>query len=397
LPKLGTSTKEKSLKALFLAIISLVALPLTVSRALASTPDQLVGVRVCADAPQEFAACAALRLQGTRTNALPSGFGPADLQSAYRLSATAGSGQTVAIVDAYDDPSAASDLNAYRSKYGLSTCTTSTGCFRKVNQTGGATYPSKDGGWAEEISLDLDMVSAICPRCHILLVEASSNRMSDLGIAENEAAKLGANEISNSWGGGEFAGQPITDAKYFTHPGVVMTAASGDGGYGVGYPASSDNVIAVGGTSLQRSSGSRGWTETVWSGAGSGCSGYELAKPAWQTDTGCKHRTVADVSAVADPYTGVAVYDSFSYQGYRGWLIFGGTSVSTPIVASVFALAGNAASIGTPGQYLYSHARSLNNITSGANGSCSPSYLCTGVAGYNGPTGLGTPNGTGAF
>jgi subtilase family serine protease len=386
------------LKTLAFALVCLVVLPLGASRAVASTLDPVTGVHVCALMPREFAQCDALRVDPARTNAV-SAYGPADLQSAYRLpSATAGSGQTVAIVDSYDDPSAANDLSVYRTKYGLPACTAQNGCFRKVDQNGGTHYPFKDGGWAEEISLDLDMVSAVCPRCHILLVEASSDYMSDLGIAENEAAKLGANAISNSWGGDEFSGQSVTDTKYFTHPGVVMTAASGDSGYGVGYPASSDNVIAVGGTSLIRG-GSRGWTEKAWSGSGSGCSGYELVKPVWQKDTGCKRRTVADVSADADPRTGVAVYDSFAYQGYRGWLIFGGTSVSSPIIASVFALAGNAASIGQPGQYLYSHAGSLNDVVGGSNGTCSVLglYLCTGVAGYDGPTGLGTPNGTGAF
>lgn len=299
------------------------------------------------------------------------------------------------IVDAYDDPNAESDLGVYRSQFGLAACTTANGCFRKVNQSGGTRYPRANGGWAQEISLDLDMVSAICPNCHILLVEASSNSLSNLGTAVNEAAALGATEISNSYGGGEFSSDTSYDTSYYNHPGIAITASSGDNGYGVEYPAASQYVTAVGGTTLTRASNSRGWSETAWSGTGSGCSAYD-PKPSWQTDSGCSKRTVADVSAVADPNTGVSVYDSFSYQGQSGWLVFGGTSVASPIIASVYALAGNAATV-TYGSYPYSHTSSLNDVTSGSNGSCGGSYLCTAGPGYDGPTGLGTPNGSGGF
>src|ERR671934_498640 len=296
---------------------------------------------VCGAVPIGYARCFSL-VKGNAAASGPSGYGPADLQSAYKLpSATAGAGQTVAIVDAFDDPTAESDLAQYRSFYGLPPCTTANGCFRKVNQTGGTLpMPAPSPDWALEISLDLDMVSAVCPNCHILLVEANTNLDSDLYTAEDTAARLGANEISNSWGGGEYSGQTSDDA-HFNHPGVAITASSGDSGYGVSYPAASRYLTAVGGTSLTRNSSTRGWTETAWSGAGSGCSKYE-PKPAWQTDSGCPNRTVADVAAVADPATGVAMYDSFHYSG---WLIFGGTSVSTPVIASVYALAGNAASL----------------------------------------------------
>jgi subtilase family serine protease len=303
----------------------------------------------------------------------PAGLWPADLRSAYKLNpptGVPGSGPTIAIVDAFDDPNAEADLAVYRNQFGLGSCTTANGCFKKVNQNGvqGA-YPRSDAGWAQEISLDLDMASAICPNCKILLVEAAT--------------------ISNSYGGAEFAGEDAYESHY-NHPGV--TVSSGDNGFGAEFPASSRFVTAVGGTSLRRDTSARGWSESAWSGSGSGCSAY-IAKPAWQTDAGCARRTVADVSAVADPATGVAVYDSFRTTG---WLVFGGTSASAPIVAGVYALAGNTAST-VAGSYPYGHAGALFDVTSGSNGSCGGSYLCTGLPGYDGPTGLGTPNGTGAF
>ncbi|MGC1212840.1 MAG: S53 family peptidase [Micromonospora sp.] len=332
---------------------------------------------------------------GVTPNATPSGYGPADLQSAYKLpSSTAGSGQTIAIVDAFDDPTAESDLGVYRSQYGLPPCTTANGCFRKVDQNGGTTYPRKDGGWAQEISLDLDMASAICPNCKILLVEAKTNSFANLGAAENRAAQLGANVISNSYGGSDAS--DANYGSYYNHPGVAITVSSGDNGYGAEYPASSHYVTAVGGTSLTRSSNTRGWNETVWSGAGSGCSTYNTALSGQASvGTGCAKRAVADVSAVADPNTGVAVYDSTAYQGLSGWLVFGGTSVSAPVIAGVYALAGNTASIDN--NYPYSHASSLFDITSGSNGSCPTTQWCTARTGWDGPTGLGTPNGSGAF
>ena len=326
----------------------------------------------------------------------PPGFGPADLQSAYALpSSTAGAGQTVAIVDAYDDVTAEHDLGVYRAQYGLSPCTTANGCFKKVNQTGGSTPPSANASWGQEIALDLDMVSAVCPNCHILLVEANSATFVDLGTAVNEAAALGANAISNSYGGGESSAETTSYDAYYNHPGHAITVSSGDSGYGVQYPAASRYVTAVGGTSLVRASNARGWTETVWSGAGSGCSAYE-PKPSWQTDTGCARRTVADVSAVANPSTGVAVYDSTPYQGRSGWMVFGGTSVAAPVIGAVYALAGNGSTI-NDGSYPYGHLSSLFDVTSGSNGSCGSSYLCTGKTGYDGPTGNGTPNGAAAF
>ncbi|NJP44273.1 S53 family peptidase [Actinacidiphila epipremni] len=336
---------------------------------------------------------------GITPDATPSGYGPSDLQSAYALPSSAGAGQTVAIVDAQDDPNAEKDLGTYRSQYGLPACTTANGCFKKVNQTGGTSYPTADSGWAGEISLDLDMVSAVCPQCHILLVEATSASMANLGTAVNTAVSLGAKYVSNSYGGGESSSDTSYDSSYFNHPGVAITVSSGDEGYGAEYPAASKYVTAVGGTALNRASGtSRGWTESVWNtssseGTGSGCSAYD-AKPTWQTDTGCSKRTIADVSAVADPATGLAVYDSYQASG---WQVYGGTSASSPIIASVYALAGTPASGTTPASYPYAHTSALNDVTSGSNGSCSGSYLCTAKPGYDGPTGLGTPNGTAAF
>jgi subtilase family serine protease len=364
--------------------------------------------QVCAPAAPGYASCLSLLRTdiAARTKALitalattPSGYGPADLQSAYALpGSSAGTGRTVAIVDAYDQPNAASDLAAYRAQYGLPACaagTAATACFRKVNQSGASSpLPAKNSGWGVEISLDIEMVSAICPNCQILLVEANSNSYADLGAAVNRAVAMGAVAVSNSYGGGEGSSETSYDTSYFNHPGVAITASSGDSGYGVEYPAASRYVVAVGGTTLSKANTTqRGWTETAWSGAGSGCSAYE-SKPAWQADSGCARRSVADVSAVADPSTGVAVYDSYNYGG---WLVVGGTSVASPIIASTYALAGTPASGTYPASYLYANPALLNDVTSGSNGSCGGSYLCTAGTGYDGPTGLGTPNGTGAF
>jgi hypothetical protein len=334
---------------------------------------------------------------GVNVNAIPSGvgYGPSQLQSAYVLpSSTAGSGQTVAVVDAMNDPNAVSDLATYRSDAGLPAC--GTGCFSVVNQNGAASpLPASAGtsGWDVEESLDIDMVSAICPLCHIILVEANSATTQNLGTAVNSAVSLGAKYVSNSYGGSESSSDPTFDSEFYNHSGVAVTASAGDDGFGVEYPAASQFVTAVGGTSLNTASNSRGWSETVWSGTGSGCS-VDDAKPAWQKDTGCAKRTNNDVSAVADPNTGVAVYDTFS-EG--GWLEVGGTSASSPIIASTFALAGTPAAGTYPSSYPYSHTANLFDVTSGSNGSCSPAYLCTGEVGYDGPTGLGTPDGTAAF
>jgi subtilase family serine protease len=326
----------------------------------------------------------------------PGSYGPAQFRTGYNLStasATGGSGQTIAIVDAYDDPNIERDLGVYDNQYGLPACTTANTCFRKVNQTGGTSYPKANSGWALEISLDVEIAHAICPNCKILLVEASSNSLANLGAAVNEAATLGARVISNSYGGSEYSSETTDQTSYFTHPGVPITASAGDGGYGVEFPAAANTVTAVGGTTLKLNGDNTYQSETAWSGSGSGCSAY-VTKPAWQTDIGCAKRTVADVSADADPNTGAAVYDSVRNQGQQGWFQVGGTSLAAPLVAAVYALAGNGATI--TGSYPYQHTSSLNDVAFGGNGSCG-NYLCTAGAGFDGPTGNGSPNGTSGF
>ncbi len=400
------------------ALVSALALTIAFTGGVSAAPSSAAApVRfedACGSASPGFARCFAIqRLGGTTAHAQavapnvtgcanPSdGYTPCDLQSAYNVvNSTGGVGQTVAIVDAFNDPNAESDLGTYRSEFGLPACTTANGCFKKVNQSGvQGSYPSNNTGWSEEISLDLDMVSAICPNCHILLVEATSNSNANLAASVDEAVKLGATEVSNSYGGSESRSETSEDVHY-NHPGVAITASSGDDGFIVEYPAASPFVTAVGGTSLTRASNARGWTETAWStssteGAGSGCSRFETQE-SWQDIANitahCSRRAVADVSAVADPNTGVDVFDSFNESG---WLVFGGTSVASPIIASFYALAGNASSV-TYGSFPYSHTSSLNDVTSGSTSNCG-NDLCTAGPGWDGPTGLGTPNGTGAF
>ena len=385
-------------------IVLAVTIPLTLSVNPAGAAPSAAGLahraeRVCATPAPDEASCDALVVvNGAGTPAVsstPSGFNPADIRSAYALTATSSSGRTVAIVDAYDDPSAEADLGVYRSTFRLPACTTASGCFRKTSQTGKSRLPRANAGWATEISLDLDMVSATCPDCKILLVEANSASFSDLGAAVNFAAtQPGVVAISNSYGGSDSA--PL---GAYNHPGIAITASTGDAGYGVQSPASFDSVIAVGGTSLTKTTATtntRGWSETAWSGAGSGCSTLNN-KPSWQTSaTQCAGgKANADVSAVADPNTGVSVYDTTAYQGASGWLVYGGTSVASPIIASVYALSGNTA--GYPASYTWAHASFLNDVISGSNGTCPTPIWCNATAGWDGPTGLGTPNGTSGF
>jgi subtilase family serine protease len=328
------------------------------------------------------------------TAALPSGYGTTDFRTAYGLTSN-GTAVTVAIVDAYDDPNIESDLAVYSSTFGLPVCTTANGCFKKVNQTGGTNYPNKNAGWSLEIALDVETVHAICPACHILLVEASTNSFANL-IAAEDYATAHASVVSNSWGGSEFSSETTSAYDgHFNHLHVPITFSSGDGGYGVEYPAASHYVTAVGGTTLTLNANKTRKTETVWGGAGSGCSAYE-PKQTWQADTGCVRRTVADVSADADPNTGAAVYDTVRYQGRSGWFQVGGTSLASPLIAAVYALANNESQT-VDGSYPYSHTSALFDVTSGSNGSCGGSYLCTGKVGYDGPSGLGTPNGTAGF
>ena len=379
-------------------------LPAVASTASAAGPAGVVNA--CGTAAPGFARCLAqvrTDLRGGKgirgplaAAALPAGYGPADLKSAYALPGTDGATQTVGIVDAGDSPTVEADLAVYRSTFGLPPCTTDNGCFRKVNQRGAASpLPPQLFGWPTEIALDVDMVSAACPLCHIVLVEGDSPSVVSLATAVDTAAALGANEISNSYGATEQNGMQAFEADY-NHPGVAMVASSGDSGYGIPiFPAVFGNVIAAGGTSLVPANNTRGWAETAWIGAGSGCSAW-IDKPVWQHDPNCPGRMTADVSAVADPRTGLAVYETAENGG---WLVVGGTSASSPFIAGVIAQAGHPGLFGDASR-LYANATALHDVVGGTNNTgidCGGDYQCTGVAGYDGPTGNGTPNGLAAF
>jgi len=354
--------------------------------------------RVCAHAATGFAACDAhVRTDGNlkplATTTYQSGYQPSQIRSAYSLTGTTGG--LVAIVDAYASPNAAADLSAYRTRFGLGAAN-----LAQLNQTGGSiTTVAGNTSWGTEEMLDLEMVSAVCPGCSILYVGANSASFNDLAAAVNTAAAHGAKVISNSYGGPEFSSETSLAAAY-NHPGVAITASSGDSGYGAQAPAAFNTVTAVGGTSLKLTSTGARSSETVWSGAGSGCSAY-ISKPSWQHDSACSRRTIADVAAVADPNTGVAVYDSYGSSGGANWYVYGGTSVAAPLIGAVYALSGNTA--GIPASFAYTTTGALFDVTSGSNGHCvrgkntTGAYLCTGTAGYDGPTGMGTPIGVGAF
>ncbi len=348
----------------------------------------------CGAASPGFASCMAIVAQLTGSSkalsvtpsADPTGgtipYGPAALHNAYNLPTTAAGTPTVAIVDAYNDPNAESDMNTYRSMFGIPACTSASGCFKKVSQTGGTNLPRNNSGWGLEISLDLDMVSAICQNCHILLVEAKTSSFANLGQAVQEAHTLGAIAISNSYGGSESSSEVSTCSTYYQYTNVAVTASSGDSGLGVEVPAACPYVTGVGGTTLQTNGTETAWNTSSTEGAGGGCSAY-IAKPSWQSSsvTGCSRKAVADVSAVADPATGVYVYDTY---GESGGIQVGGTSASSPIIASVYALAGNVAATQYPASLPW--------------GSYTTGCLFT-VSGhtYAYQTGLGTPNGTGCF
>lgn len=346
---------------------------------------------VCAQAPTGYAHCnsrVVTRADGVTPNATTtysSGYAPADLVKAYSIPRN-GSTNTIAIVDAYASPTAQSDLNAYRSQFGLGPIT-----ITQYNQSGGTTLPAGDTGWGQEEALDLDMASAACPTCAIIYVGGNSSSFADLSAAVKTAAAKGAKVISNSYGGNEYSSEVTAQAAY-NQPNVAVTVSSGDSGFGAQFPASSQYVVDVGGTNLARSSTTRGFTETAWSGGGSGCSAY-ITKPTWQHDTGCSRRMGSDVSAVADPNTGVAVYDSYGSTGGANWLVFGGTSVAAPLVGGMYAVAGVTTTY--PAATLYTAGASLYDVVSGSNGHCNrfPSYFCNAGTGYDGPTGNGTPNG----
>jgi hypothetical protein len=344
---------------------------------------------------------------------------PQRLHEAYALpeQTDASQVQTVAVVDAFDDPTAEADLAVYDQQFGLAPCTTANGCFRKVNQAGNAApLPHKQGEWAGEISIDVQMVRAVCQSCRILLVEASSEEFGDLGSAVDTAAELGATEISNSYGGPEEHSYLTLAANHYDHPGVLLAASSGDCGYfnqacleepaAAEFPADSPDVLAVGGTSLSEHKGA--WRSTVWDEGGSGCSDV-FAAALWQSEvadfaaTGCgSGRSVADVAAIGDPETGVDIYNS-TPEGNgdpTGWAVWGGTSVASPILAAEWALAGGARGAAYPAATLYPHVEDgtvLYDVTSGENGSCAGSTECQAAVGFDGPTGVGSPLGLGAF
>ena len=354
-------------------------------------------VPVCKRAPHGRVGCFAVRVDRYRAGRVrhatsPVGYGPDDLHAAYALPSESAGTATVAIVDAYDDPTAEHDLAVYRAQFHLPPCTASTGCFRKVDQHGGSALPAADGGWAQEMSLDLDMASAICPTCHLLLVEATSASQANLGAAVNTAVRLGANAVSNSYGGPDASDRSY--GRYYHHVGVAITASTGDNGYGVSYPASSKWVTAVGGTTLTRSTRTkRGWSQAAWSGSGSGCSAMNAATYQRSTTTLCHGRAVADIAAVADPATGVAVYDSYAFENTSGWLTFGGTSASSPIIAAAFALAGNTDDV-TDGSYVWKHhTGGVYDVSRGSTGECDTTRWCVARRGWDGPTGWGTPHG----
>lgn len=337
----------------------------------------------------------------------PSGaYGPLQFQTAYGLSNILSGGATVAIVDAYDDPNITQDLASYIAAYQAayqstyqSTPFCTSGCFEKVDQTGGTHYPKPNQGWALEISLDVETVRAACPDCNILLVEAKSSSFTNLLAAEKYAEQQAeVVVVSNSWGGSEFSSETSYDNEFNTM--LPITFSSGDSGYGVEWPAASPNVTAVGGTTLYLNTNDTRQSERAWSGSGSGCSAYE-AQPTWQYSlglSGCNNRMIADVSADADPATGAAVYDSYGYQGQSGWFTVGGTSLASPLIASTYALAESNDPGDDPSSVdeIYNSSSLLYDVTSGSSGTCG-TFLCDAGTGYDGPTGLGTPDGAGAF
>jgi N-acetylneuraminic acid mutarotase len=320
----------------------------------------------------------------------PTALGPADIQDAYNLPDT-GDGMTVGIVDAFGNSHAEADLAQFRSYYGLPECTTANGCLSIVNQEGDTSpLPPDDPGWGLETSLDLDAVSAACPNCHILLVQGDDNSLDNLGIAVDTAVSMGVKFVSNSYGVPGEAPDELGFDHYYDHPGVAVTASTGDAGNVTNWPATNPNVVAVGGTTLTSDSSPRGWSESAWADGGSGCSPYE-PKPDFQQglSTNCDNRAIADISADADPATGLAVYDTL---GQGGWLQVGGTSLSSPLIASMYALAGTPVDGTYPNSYPYADTGDLFDVTTGSDGGCG-NVLCNAGPGWDGPTGLGTPNG----
>ncbi|MCW2786858.1 MAG: peptidase [Marmoricola sp.] len=364
------------------------------------------GHQVCTTTPAPgHAACHAEILVNSQGTALASATPPAtaltagQLENAYKLTGLTSGGRTIAIVDAYGYPNLERDLGVFRAQFGLPACTKANGCLRILNQSGGAPNalsPAFNAGWGGEQALDVQAVSAACPDCKIVMVEANNTSFASLGAAENTAAKQpGVVAISNSYGGGDSS--DATYSKFYNHPGIAVTASTGDDGYqGASYPASSQYVTAVGGTTLVADISARGWSESVWSGAGSGCSTVNAALAAAAPfSTGCAKRAMADVAAAADPAKGgLAVYYPTS-RSASTWGQIGGTSEAAPIIAAVYALSGN--TTGYANALPYAHPGNLFDVTTGSNGTCPTVQWCTARAGWDGPTGLGTPNGASGF
>jgi subtilase family serine protease len=321
----------------------------------------------------------------------PTGISPAQMQVAYGFSqiANQGAGQTVAIIDAFDNPNVESDLAVFSTQFGLPPCTTQNGCFQKVYATG--TQPRGNTGWGLEMSLDVQWVHAIAPQAKIILVEAANNFNYALNHAVDVAVSMGASVVSMSYGGGENALEKMSD-RHFRVPFVTFVASSGDNGHGAQYPAASPYVVGVGGTSLTIQNGGQYVSETAWVGSGGGISAYE-PQPQYQVGiVSSTFRAVPDVSYDADPNTGVPVYDS--YGGYN-WVQVGGTSMSAPQWSALFAIV-NSSRVANGKQplngvlpYLYQLTADLHDVTTGSNGGCG--QLCNAGPGYDEVTGNGTP------
>ena len=330
-------------------------------------------------------------------------FTPAQIRHAYGfdLITNQGAGQTIALVDAYDDANAGNDLSVFSKQFNLPACTTSNGCFRQLYSSG--RKPQANANWAVEIALDIEWAHAIAPQAKILLVEAPSNNLSDLLSAVDFAVRNGASVVSMSWTSGELSSERNLD-NHFVATGVTFLAASGDSGAGVNYPAASPDVIAVGGTSLILDQSGNYSSETAWSGSGGGLSKYEY-EPISQAQFPIANdihgtRGVPDVSYNANPGTGYAIYDSIGVSGYSGWFQVGGTSAASPQWAALVAIANSQraaarkANLSATGTSVYAVGKSsltanFHAVTSGTNGSCGT--LCDALAGYDYVTGLGTP------
>jgi hypothetical protein len=340
------------------------------------------------------------------TVAQTSWFHGPDLRTAYGITAQGDPSKVVAIVDANDDPNAFANLTRFRTDQNLPTmqnCSLATltslttsatnPCFTKVNQTGGTSLPAADSGWSNEIDLDLQAASSICASCSILLLEATSASLGNLGTAVTTASNTAhVLAISNSYGiSGDYPGSFATAYDNAAKKGIAVTASSGDGGHAVLFPASATNVLGVGGTTLSVDSvtGVR-TSEAAWSGAGSGCSVYNAA-PAWQSIPGnpcAGKKAVADLSADADPNSGLAIFTT--YSGVTGYWVFGGTSLASPLIATLYAMQGGYGGSTLAGQYAWASSTPYYDVTTGSNGSCSPTAVCTAGPGWDGPTGRGS-------